>query len=341
MYFRVDGNDTIATGHVMRCLAIAGAMRKLGEESVFIIADDYPKKMIEKHGFSTICLDTVWNKMDTETDIMIECIKRHGIKKLLVDSYFVTEQYLNNLRKYTTVIYIDDLNLMQYPVDVLVCYSNTQQTDYLKDYQNTGTQVWLGRKFTPLREEFFDCRYTLRDNPCKVLVTTGGTDRYNISVKLAEKFIKEKQKTELMIIAGRFNKNVPVLMSLQEEYPDYIHIFRKVDNMSELMQQCDIAISAGGTTLFELCACKVPTICFAFADNQLVLTEDFGNDGTMINAGDIRGDADAIVEQIYKSAINLLNDSSLRKSYSEKMSSVVDGKGSIRLAEKIIYLKEK
>lgn len=38
--------------------------------------------------------------------------------------------------------------------------------------------------------------------------------------------------------------------------------------MSELMQQCDMAVSAAGSTLYELCACGMPTITYVLADNQ-------------------------------------------------------------------------
>ena len=45
--------------------------------------------------------------------------------------------------------------------------------------------------------------------------------------------------------------------------------------MSEVMKYCDIAITAGGSTMYELCACGVPMITYAFADNQLPGVEGF------------------------------------------------------------------
>lgn len=41
-----------------------------------------------------------------------------------------------------------------------------------------------------------------------------------------------------------------------------------------LMQKADIAISAGGFTLYELCACGTPTITYCMADNQMRKTVD-------------------------------------------------------------------
>ena len=40
IFIRVDANGIIATGHVMRCLSIADALRTLSVEAVFITADE-------------------------------------------------------------------------------------------------------------------------------------------------------------------------------------------------------------------------------------------------------------------------------------------------------------
>ena len=54
------------------------------------------------------------------------------------------------------------------------------------------------------------------------------------------------------------------------------------------MKKVDVAISAGGTTLYELCACGTPTISYSFADNQLNNVKQFDEDGIIPYAGDVR-----------------------------------------------------
>lgn len=54
MYIRVDGNSVIATGHIMRCLAIADAFKIRGEDVVFVTADRYPEKIINLRGYKVI-----------------------------------------------------------------------------------------------------------------------------------------------------------------------------------------------------------------------------------------------------------------------------------------------
>lgn len=61
------------------------------------------------------------------------------------------------------------------------------------------------------------------------------------------------------------------------------------------MQKCDIAISAAGSTLYELCATGIPAITYTLADNQLIAAEQFDKQGIMLSAGDCRDDEGFIV----------------------------------------------
>lgn len=336
MYIRADGNDTIATGHIMRCLAIADAMKRYGEDSTFIIADHYPEQMIKEHGYNTICIDSIWNDLEKETECLIKLIKSDNIDRILIDTYYVTEHYLKELRSYTKIIYIDDLNQMVYPVDVLINYVNYEKTDFNKAYSATNTRLLIGKKYTPLRKEFFDCLYICKKDAKKVFVTTGGTDQYEVALHIARRAAAIHKDVEFHIIVGRFNNNKEQLKELQSIYPEVIHIYENVDNMSEIMQMCDIAVSAGGTTLFELCACALPTICFAVADNQLELTESFGEQGIMVNAGDIRDELITSIDRILECVFSLLGDYEKRVEISNKMHTITDGKGALNIAKELL-----
>ena len=78
----------------------------------------------------------------------------------------------------------------------------------------------------------------------------------------------------------------------------------------------------------------LPTITYSCADNQLNNVLQFQEDGLMAYAGDIRN------TNIFKKTealLKRLDDSyQLRKECSEKMQGLVDGNGSIRIAEELI-----
>lgn len=102
------------------------------------------------------------------------------------------------------------------------------------------------------------------------------------------------------------------------------------------MQEADIAISAGGTTLYELCALGVPTISYAFVDNQLDNVKQFQADDIIAYAGDVR--EENIVDKINMYLKKYMNDMELRKKKSLQMQRFIDGKGAERIAEALIAL---
>ena len=338
LYIRVDGNSEIGTGHVMRCLAIADAVRKSGGDCTFVTADTHMIPLIEDQGFFAVCLDSTWDDLDKETKKMNALIVEQNIKKLLVDSYFVTPAYLQRLHELTQTIYIDDLNAFRYPCDILINY-NVYADSFNYPTQYPDTKLLLGCRYAPLREEFQNLpKRVPREEVQSILITVGGTDAHNIAVKLVKK-AKSNPKTshfDYHIVAGRFNPHNDELNQLKYEH-DGVFIHRNVQSMSKLMLDCDIAVSAGGSTLYELCACGTPTVVFALADNQLDATTSFG-ERYMINAGDIRKNEESCLSKILDGITRMAYDTTFRYDYSRKSQELVDGNGATRIANALRLL---
>jgi spore coat polysaccharide biosynthesis predicted glycosyltransferase SpsG len=136
------------------------------------------------------------------------------------------------------------------------------------------------------------------------------------------------------IVAGRLNPHNDDLHLLEREF-DGVFVHMNVKEMSKLMLNCDIAVSAGGSTLYELCACGVPTIAFSWADNQVNAVKCFG-EGYMINAGDFRENEELCLSSIQSGVSNLADDYELRYEMSEKTRHLVDGYGAMRIAESLV-----
>ncbi|MBE5953787.1 MAG: UDP-2,4-diacetamido-2,4,6-trideoxy-beta-L-altropyranose hydrolase [Lachnospiraceae bacterium] len=339
---RVDGNEIIATGHVMRCLSIAHQIKNNGEAVEFVVADNRPTSIIEENGFNCYVLGTTWDDMDTEIQKFSEYIKRNNIDTVLIDSYFVTENYLASISKQAKVCYIDDLDKFIYPVHTLINYGLQCDRDYERRYEAVGsnTKFLLGGKYAPLREEFSCVPYEVRENVEKVLITTGGTDQLNMAYKLAEKLVSENtfKNIEFHIIVGRFNGNKDNLKILGNARESIV-LHEKVTNMSYWMRKCDVAISAAGTTTFELSACGIPSICFEVADNQ-VGARLWEQGGYMIYAGNAYMEQEKCIGACIKGLLKLQGDYNFRKNMSHKMQGLVDGLGASRIADYLIGLSK-
>lgn len=338
LYIRADANLKIGTGHIMRCLAIASAAKKQGIDSAFIASDKESKNIVLSHGFAFICLDSYWNRLDDELEKLTNLIQSLRISRLLIDTYYVTENYLNNVKKYTKVIYMDDINQFVYPVDILINYNiYASNFNYGSHYNLDNTTLLSGCEFAPLREEFQDKRANIVEKITDVLITTGGSDAYNVAGNLIQ-YLNEKNQynnIKFHIVVGSFNVHAEKLKVLAKKYNNVL-LHSNVTRISELMIECDLAVSAGGSTLYELCSCGIPTISFSFADNQLEGVHEFHRKKLIYYAGDVRNGMIECLNEIENNMKKMILDSDLRKELSTKMMDIVDGYGANRI---IKYLK--
>ncbi len=328
-YIRTDMNDTIATGHVMRCLAIADAAQKLGEQVRFIVADKQAVSYIRNRGYESIVLNTTWKVMEQELSELTKIIQKYEIKSILVDSYQVTENYLKQLSKMTKVLYIDDLNAFHYPVSVVICYANYwDKFCYPQNYHDT--KLYLGTIYTPLRKAFQSIgKKVIREKVDKLLLMSGGNDEKHILARVLD-MIDKTDYVEITVLCGRYYTEYDRFVDKYTEYEN-VHIYRSVADIEIYMRNADLAVSAGGTTLYELCACGTPTISYALADNQLDNVRKFAEDGIIDYAGDVR--CDNVPENINELIRKYSADMELRRKRSEKMQLLIDGNGADRIVE--------
>lgn len=337
-YIRADANKEIATGHVMRCISIAGELKKRGIDTTFITADHQADELIRARGYDTICLNSVWNDLEAEISDMKEVIVRNSIDKVLLDSYYATDRYLEELSKMAKVIYVDDLGELTYPVDKIINYNiYGPKIDYVGVTGSASNNLLLSPAYAPLREEFQIITPVFREQVKKVLVSTGGADKYNIAGKFLERIMLNEsfKGIEFCVVSGKMNTNYKNLIVLAEQ-SDNIHIYSNVTKMSELMCQCDIAISGCGSTMYELCRCGLPILTFSFADNQIAGAEAFGEAEVAINCGDARDGMEQLIKTIEESLLSLISNTMLRRSMFEKATCLVDGQGVKRLVDEIL-----
>ena len=330
-YFRVDGNAEIGTGHIMRCLSIARAFQNSGESVTFIVADLCCEEIIRKNNINIICLESTWNELDKEIEQISFTIVDEKIECLIIDSYFVTNQYLRALRKITKLVYIDDIDSMLYPVDVLINYNiYAEKILYQERYRAVGldTDFVLGCAYVPLRKEFSNVERKINKSVKRILITSGGTDTYNVIGKLLHAIQRwpDFADIEYHVIIGALNKNKELLLKLWRDKKN-IHLHFNTPDMAKYMVECDVAITAGGSTAYELCACGTPSIIYTVADNQRRTAETFSEMCLMYYAGDVRGDMGKCFSNIEKYLRIYMGRYDLRKSISQRMQSVVDGKG--------------
>lgn len=345
---RADANDVIASGHVMRCITIAKRLISTGCKVLFFTADEYAGELLKQAGMQYVCLHTRWDYMEDETALLRNELIKANCRKLLVDSYQVTEKYFEDLSDLCRLIYIDDCFEAVYPVDMVIDYNAYHvRFPYEKAYAGRA-KLLLGTAYVPLREEFVsnahdralhdDSRAIGMEDP-HILLSSGGGDLCNALSGILTEAMRDKILCNVFfdVVVGGFNRNVEELECHAKEHPN-IRLHYRVDHMAQLMGQCTVAVSAAGTTLYELCAMQTPTVFFAGADNQQYDCEFFAEEERMLYAGDIRENRDECLKEICSGLKYILRDEKMRDRMKKKLHEVTDGRGAQRIAEEIIRI---
>ena len=317
----------------MRCLSVAASFVSMGEDVVFITADHKGDHLIRNKGFDSICLESEWTKKEEELPALMSLIRRERPRMMLVDSYSVTEKYFNSLTESLLLAYFDDLNASKWEVDYLINYNIFADTLDYSWYRCSKTKLLLGPDFAPLRDEFKGMPpHQNNEEVSDVLVSAGGADPERVTERLMESVCPRWQGVTFHFIVGALN---PRIETIKREKAENAVLHINEQHMSELMKKCDIAISAAGTTLYEICASGIPTITYTLADNQMIAAEVFENKKIMLNAGDSRND-EHFAERVNTCVELLIEKKKIRKEISRKMQKLVDGYGADRIAKALI-----
>ena len=332
---RADGNAKIGAGHLMRCLTVAETLDK--DRVLFICADEDSAGLAMERGFSAFVLGTDYRDMLSEIPIWRQMVKENigglggDAVTILVDSYYVNNEYLQSLRQYGKIVLLDDMAQDVKAVDTLINYNAFANHKMYEAFaKEAATVIYTGSNYIPVRPDFVHREYEVAESVKRVLITTGGGDKDNIAGQILDTIYEEGVCYQ--VVTGRFNPNYGSLLRYAKEHPG-IEILHDVKDMAGLMLSCDLAITAGGTTVYELCSIGVPFVCFAYAENQEKLVEYVGQEQIAISAGRYHEDAKECLAGIKTGVLWLKEDYLLRKGYSEKERGVVDGLGAKRIAQ--------
>ena len=349
---RTDANSKIATGHLVRCLSIADACIRVGMKVWFLVSDEESDSFVTKDGSVKILANADYQDLEQEistlSHVLKDIMEQEGCScdttVFLLDSYFVTPKYLTSLKEDIKTAYIDDLQLFDYPVDLVINYDvipPEKLSVYEAAYRQSGMRL-LGPSYTPLRPQFQNIDYCVRNEVNDIIVTTGGSDPYRICIEIVQRFasgnhnvmhkIENPPLFTLHIIVGKYNEDREALLELAKELP-FLQLHENVTDMAALMNRCDLAISASGTTLYELCAVGVPTISFTMADNQLTAAHAFAKAGAIPWTGDVRTAKDQVIDEILTFVTYMSENIDKRRSAHDAMSRLVDGNGAMRIAK--------
>ncbi len=318
---RVDGNQEIGTGHVMRCLSVAHALRERGAQVLFVSID--AAELLRAQGFDALEITGRYDDLSGE-DVSFVC-RQWAADLMLVDSYFADGDYFERHEETTTALFFD-YGTVPKGADIIINYNV-----YADAFEYPDGVTLLGTQYAPLRAEFAQMTVQ-RDyqRMRRILISTGGTDNLDLTRGILRE-LRGMRDVCFDVVVGRLNCYACEIEQMADEQ---ICVQHDVREMHRLMMQADMAISAAGTTLYELCCCGLPTVTFSFTDNQIMAAQTMQQKGLMLCAGKFE-DGD-LFERIRVLTERLQKEPTLRKQLGDTARAAVDGKGAGRLADALI-----
>ena len=329
--FRVDASSDIGIGHFMRCIALSEELIKRGHICYFLskIKDDFLINKITQMNIDIFYLNENITISD-DLKKLINLSKKHYIDWIITDNYWITSDYLKVIKeKGYNVLTIDDLAYTYYYSDLVVNQNiNAEKFNYKAE---SYTNFLLGTKYVILRDELLKKeKKTFKDNVFKIMVTFGGTDNNNLTLKVLKILSKIKKDFEFNIICGPFNSYYKKIKGYFKKSNQNFKVISQPKEMTNLYLETDIAISAGGTTSYELAYFGIPNIIITIAENQKEIAQELDKQSISFYIGDKNN----FKENELLSKIKKLTDNKkIRETMNKNGQRTVDGKGKIRIID--------
>lgn len=291
--FRTDASIQIGTGHVMRCLTLADALRARGAETLFLCRPHpgHLLELISGRGHRAVALPapevaaslaqpahadwlgTTWARDAEHTRA---AIGDEALDWLVVDHYALDSRWEAELRKSCAALMaIDDLADRPHDCDLLLDQNLGRRTEDYASLLRPGTPVLVGPQNALLRPEFTQLRaesLARRTHPQleQVLITMGGVDKHNVTGQVLDALdaCTLPPQLRLTVVMG---PHAPCLAQVQTRaalMSRPTRVLVGVTNMARLMVDSDLAIGAAGSTSWERCCLGLPSYLLVLAANQ-------------------------------------------------------------------------
>lgn len=312
LVLRADASGTIGAGHVSRMVAYAERAVARGWDVVFAGAVDNAEWLAARFGELSVPV--------------VPSVPFDGFDAVVVDHYGIGEIRGEVNAAGALLVSIEDDVFGRRAADLVVdCgFAPAPRPD------DGSGDLLRGVAYAPMRDVVRSAREKRRgreeaERPHVTVVLGGGTEwAGTVSVLL-----HALRDTKLPFVADVLVRGEPVV-------PDALpgqefRIAPPGPGLLDLLVETDVAVSAAGVTLLELCCLGVPTGVVKLVDNQ-----ETGYRGALdlgLAAG--LGSAAALDDDAVETLRALLLDGETRRRFSETAASVVDGHGVDRVLDRL------
>lgn len=314
--FRADASLEIGTGHVMRCLTLAEALKKQGAECHFLCREHAGHLIdaIEARGFSVHRLlaespyGTTTQAGDNQPDhahwlgtTWEQDAEACGpLITQLIPDWLVVDHYALDARweaavlpDRTRLLVIDDLADRSHRADLLLDQNLGREVEDYASLVPVECKVLAGPQFALLRPEFAERRESSlarrHQHPAvrRLLISLGGVDKDNATGQVLDALnaCDLPNDLEITVVMGATAPWLAEVKARAVKLPWSTEVVVNVSDMARRMAEADLAIGAAGSTSWERCCLGLPTLMLVLAENQQSIATALDTVGAAICLG--------------------------------------------------------
>lgn len=279
-----------------------------------------------------------------DSSLTAQLAKAIGADWIVVDGYDFGIAYCEALKASESkiLVLVDGSDITIPPCDILLNQNISANFPASPPAWAVQIRFLLGIRYALIRREFRTIARSTKGpsiRGCRVLATFGGADPENLSARFAEAFEKlTAADLEAVVLIGSSN---PRAEDLKRRYTDRrLRWVEATDTMAAWLSWADVAVSAAGSTSWEIALMGIPSLLIATADNQVPIAEGLHRRRAAESLG---WHAGVTTSTIAERLTDLLADSESRHEMAASAQALVDGKGAVRvyraMAQKLLSLR--
>lgn len=373
--FRTDASLQIGSGHVMRCLTLADALKAKGAQCHFISRahPGHLQQVIHQRGYKVNSLaapvnkesdaikssaavpqeswqsqsnepaHAAWLGSSWQTDAQETAAVLASLQPdwLVVDHYALAKPWEVVLKPYCkNLMVIDDLADRAHCCDLLLdqnWFGDDGPTRY-DGLVPPHCQCYLGPEYALLKNEYAQLRTNMpqRDGVVRqVLVFLGASDPTNETSKVLEALMQSSLSHLQVDVVVGQNHPDAESVVAQAAKRGRTVLHQSLPTLAPLMARADLMVSAGGSTTWERMCLGLPAIVISVAANQT------STNVALMNAGyiDFLGEMNKVsVSNIAEAVQHCLNNPNVLLTRSNLGRHLVPGNGAQLVCQRLLQI---
>jgi spore coat polysaccharide biosynthesis predicted glycosyltransferase SpsG len=333
-----SGSKAIGVGHVTRQLDLLRAFQRVGDQRVLLLTHDDPAVRMLVESSPVPCQYMQKGQRGQDVAAMIRlAVKQHAPDVFVLDDLDLDlDETLPSFLMDAVACYlaITDDTYPRKPVCHICANGNpNQRTEW---YRDADGEWLLGPSYFVLPEAVAAARNHIRPlakHPKRLLVSLGGSDHNDLLCGIADHVSFFPRELEILLVSGPGSGlEDRIAATVKKHAAGNVKVVPFIAEFSSALIHADIALTAGGNTLFQRLALGTPGVTICQLDRQNEIASSYEQLGCNVNLG---MGVDVQPNDVVSAIVDLMDDHDRRMKQREVGMHLVDGRGAERVVARV------